>query len=273
MKETFASGGLVHARIPVVLKPRDGDDMTSHLDLFLKALPENETPFALIARGPIILPGERRYFGASAAYGGMVANDDGIADFLGDAENPAHTAWNTKATKLEQRWRSPVNKLAAIRKSLRAFYALIADQEEKEDAEALIDIFSILDEAQSASGRKRKSRKPKVDVPPREKAITISRRDGGFSVSGAPGAASWEFPKVIRVRVAYDMIGANPFKRHSPFDFDLTKQDGIIIEAENASVEAQKPNVLKVMADSADFDITLTGFDSHRDVVVDARAL
>ena len=32
----------------------------------------------------------------------------------------------------------------------------------------------------------------------------------------------WEFPKSIRVRVAYDVLGANPFNKHSPLDFDLS---------------------------------------------------
>lgn len=273
MKGRFAAGELVRVRVPVLLKPKDDDDRTSYIDLYLQALPEGEKPFALIARGPITLPGERRYFGASAAYGALVAVDEDVAGFLGDAENPAHTAWNTQAKKLTEGWRSPAPTLSAIRHALRHFYALIADQEEAEDTEALIDFFSLLDQTQGERGKRRRSPKPKPEIPQREKAISIRRCDGGFDLVSGPGTAEWEFPRIIRVRVAYDMIGANPFRMHSPFDFDLGTSDDIEIEAEGVTCEPLKPNVLKVVAESKDFHVRLRGFDQKRDIVVDARAL
>lgn len=271
MKKPFSAGELVRVQVPVIIKPKDAEDRTSYVDLYLQSLPESEKPFALIARGPITLPGERRYFGAAAAYGALIANDESVADFLGDAENPAHTAWNTKAHKLAERWRSPAQTLAAIRHSLRQFYALIADQAESEDTEALIDIFAILDQTQGSRGRRRKSRKPKPTIEPRVKALSIRQRKGGFDLVPGPGAAEWDFPKIIRVRVAYDMIGANPFRMHSAFDFDFEKNDEIGIEVSNASYESLKSNILKVVAESKDFRLEVRGFDEHRDIVVDAR--
>lgn len=272
MKEQFSAGELVRIRVPVLLKPKNGSDITSHVDLYLQALPEGEKPYALVARGPITLPGERRYFGASAAYGALIAADEDVAGFLGDAENPAHTAWNSQAKKLTEGWRTPAPTLSAIRHALRHFYALIADQEETEDTEALIDIFSILDQTQGERGKRRRSPKPKPNVEPREKAMSIRRREGGFDLVSGPGAADWAFPRTIRIRVAYDMIGANPFKMHSPFDFDLGSND-IEIEADGATCEPHKPNVLKVIAESEHFHLSLRGFDQRRDLVVDARAL
>src|SRR5690606_8059463 len=88
MKKRFSAGELVRVQVPVIIKPKDAEDRTSYVDLYLQSLPESEKPFALIARGPITLPGERRYFGAAAAYGALIANDESVADFLGDAENP-----------------------------------------------------------------------------------------------------------------------------------------------------------------------------------------
>jgi hypothetical protein len=67
------------------------------------------------------------------------------------------------------------------------------------------------------------------------------------------------------------MIGANPFKRHSPFDFDLSKNE-IDIEATDASYESLKPNILRVTAESQNFKLEFSGFDERRDIVVDARA-
>ena len=271
MKALFAAGDLVRARIPVTLKPKDRGDTESFVDLYLRPLPEGASPFALIARGPITLPGERRHFGASAAYGAMIANDDDVAEFLGDAENPAHTAWNPKAEKLAPKWRSPQGTLAAIRHALRQFYSIVADQAEVQDSEALLDFFSIVDKAQAWRGKKKKTSKIKIDVPKVEKAITIRQRAGGFDVIAGPGAQTWEFPKAIRVRMAYDMIGANPFKRHSRFDFDLEKGREISIEAQDAEYEAISPYILKVTASGPQFRLGISGFDERRDIVVDAR--
>jgi hypothetical protein len=272
MKERFASGQIVRVRVPVILRPKGETDRTSHIDLYLQGLPEGEKPYALIARGPITLPGERRYFGAAAAYGALIANDDDIADFLGDAENPAHTAWNTKAHKLAERWRNPAQTLATVRHALRHFYTVIADQAESEDTEALIDIFSILDQTQSSRGPRRKSRKPKPVIEGRVKAISIRPRKSGFDLVPGPGVADWEFPKTIRIRVAYDMIGANPFKMHSPFDFDFATDNEITVEGDNVQFEPLKSNILKVVAESEDFRLEVRGFDEHRDIIVDARA-
>jgi hypothetical protein len=272
MKERFAMGEIVRVRVPVTLKPRGQPDTVSFIDLYLKSLPDGQRPFALVARGPITLPGERKHFASAAAYGALIANDPGVAGFLGDAENPAHTAWNLKAEKLAPGWRSPQGTLSSIRHSLRQLYGMIAEQAEREDSEALIDFFSIFEKSQANQGKRKKTPKPFIDIPSREKAISIRAHKGGFDVVAGPAAKNWAYPRTIRVRVAYDMIGANPFNRHSPFDFDLTKSDEIDVESTEASCEAIKSNILKVTAESASFQISVRGFDPRRDIVVDARA-
>ena len=68
------------------------------------------------------------------------------------------------------------------------------------------------------------------------------------------------------------MIGADPFKRFSPHDFDLGKRD-IKVVCREAEAETSEPNVLRVEVRSPDFRIEARGFDPNRDLVVDARAL
>ncbi|MER8508215.1 hypothetical protein NKH91_14650 [Mesorhizobium sp. M0894] len=272
MKKLYADGQLVHVRVPVIVKPKNGPDKSSTIDLFLEALPNGERPYCLIGRGPIILPGERRYFSGAMARGALVANHTGIAALLGDAENPAHTAWNPRAEKLGQNWRNPQQTLTAVRHSLRNLYGLIAEHAETEDNEALLDFFSLADQAQGAKGKRKKTPKPIIIVTPREKAISIKARKGGFEIVAGPAAAKWTYPRAIRVRMAYDMIGANPFNRHSKFDFDLNTDDEIQLDAKNADIEIIKPNVVKLIVQSPEFHLSAGGFDLKRDVVVDARA-
>lgn len=270
MKATFASGGLVHLRVPVTLHPKDRDSLTGSIDLFIKALGEEERTFSLFARGPITLPGEKN-FGGAAARGAMIAHDGDVAEFLGDAENPAHTAWNSNAEKLTSQWNRPRKTLAAIRSSLRDLYGIVADQKEMQDDDALIDFFSIADKAQAAKGKKKRIKKQKLDIPPREAAIRIRPVAGGFELLAGPGAEKWTFPRRIRVRMAYDMIGADPFKRFSRFDFDLKISKKLNFEVEEGEIKIAKANVLYFDVKSAGFHLKASGFDLRRDLIVDAR--
>ena len=270
MKNVFSSGELVHLCVPVKLKPKNTpDDRVGHINLFLEALPEDkEKTFSLFARGPITLPREYNFFGA--ARGAMIASDDGMAEFLGDAENPAHTMWNQNAEKLTSRWNSPRITLSLVRNSVRDLYGMISDQKETQDDDALIDFFSIADKALGNKGGKKP---PNPDPPSRLTAIKIQPKTGGFALIAGPGAKDWKFPRKIRVRMAYDMVGANPFRRFSPFDFNLKSSKEVFFSATSGDVRIAQPNVLIFKVSAPDFRLSVGGFDTLRDLVVDARAL
>jgi hypothetical protein len=129
-----------------------------------------------------------------------------------------------------------------------------------------------MDQSPSSSGKKKQTIVVKPAVEPRQKAIIIKPRKGGFEIAAGPGAARWTFPRTIRVRMAYDIMGGNPFKRHSKFDFDLTKKE-IDLSATNAEIEPAAKNIITLRVASAEFRLEASGFDERRDIVVDARAL
>lgn len=270
MKNDFRDGKLLHVRIPVTPRRISGDEVPSRIDLFLKRLPEDAKPFGLFARGSITVPGETRYFSGIQAYGAMVAQHKGITEFLGDAENPAHTNWIASAEKLAERWKSPGQLVKGIRYALRELYTIVADQVAREDRNALIDLFSLVDPARSASGLKKRTPKPVIITAPKEKAISIRPRKGGFEILAGPAASKWTFPKRIKVRVAYDTMAGNPFTAHSKYDFDLTGND-IKLETKEASIESRTSSTFVISASGSDFSIGASGFDPNRDLVVDAR--
>jgi hypothetical protein len=69
------------------------------------------------------------------------------------------------------------------------------------------------------------------------------------------------------------MIGADPFKRFSPFDFDLNDAKSLSVETKSGNAQVVKANVLHFDVTGADFFLKATGFDALRDLIVDARAL
>ena len=192
---------------------------------------------------------------------------------MGDAENPSHTGWNANAEKLTDRWLHAQGTLRAIRNSLRDLYALIADQKERDDEDALIDFFSIADKAEGAKGRKKRVRKQNPEIPPREAAIRIRPKAGGFELIAEAGAQKWQYPRTIRVRMAYDMVGADPFRRFSPFDFDIRKTGPLVFQSEHGQIKVVRANALHFRVEGPGFHLKATGFDSLRDLVVDARLL
>jgi hypothetical protein len=272
MKQAYGKGQLLHVRLPVKLRRKTGEERMSHVDLFLRSPPENAKPFVLFARGSITVPAEARYFGGANAYGAFVGSEEQIVAFLGDAENPAHTAWIGTAEKLEANWRSPGPVLKFLRYALVDLYNIVSDQGDREDRDALLDFFSLVDLAQSPGSKAKRTKKTVPEIKPSEKAFRIRKHGaGGFAIVPGPGAATWQYPKAVRVRVAYDILGSNPFSKHSPFDFNLGEEP-IRIEKDNISYKVAKSNVLVLTVSSPDFRLEATGFDPNRDLVVDAKA-
>lgn len=271
LRSDFLAGAMIHVEVPVRLSSRKDGQIDTHIRLFLQLPEAPNDSCALFIRGSLTVPGEgRKNFANIPAYGALVAADPQIEAFLGDAENPAHTSWDAHTEKLTASWRNAANSLRSIRSALKSLYQLVAEEAEQEDQDALIDFFSLVDHSPSG-GAKRKRTPKKVDpIQPRETFLSVQPRSGGFVIVPGAGAASRTYPVRVRIRLAYDMLGADPFKRFSPFDFDLKKDIGL--ELENAEAEFSKPNIAIVTLQSLDFRVSASGFDANRDLLVEARA-
>ncbi|PSH56315.1 hypothetical protein [Phyllobacterium sophorae] len=270
LRAEYTAGKLVHVAVPIRLSRKDGSNHAGAVDLFLQKPPEAGDSFALFVRGALTVPGEKRYFAGIPAYGAMVASEEGTASFLGDAENPAHTSWNPQAEKVTANWRNPYVTLKGIRNGLRSLHSLLAEHVEQSEPDALIDFFSLVDANPVTGQHKKKTPIPNPVVAPRERSILVKPVVGGFAIVPGPGAINWTYPKTVTVRAAYDMIGANPFKRFNKFDFDLSKD--IEIELKDIESAIVKPNVLQLTLRSPDFALEASGFDPNRDLVVEARS-
>ncbi len=270
LREAYADGRLVRVRVTVALSHRKNGPVESHFDLFLKTT-DGEAQ-ALVVRGAITLPLEAAQFRARRVFGALIARDAGVTAFLGDAENPAHTKWNGNADTLSENWVNPGARLREIRSSLNVLVDLLAQAVEKTEPDALINIFSIPSSAGVPRPKPRPAPDPKV-VPPLPKPhpkFRIDDRKGGFAVRPGSGLTDADLPLDIAVTAAYDLIRGNPFKKHSPLDFDLVKGGELTVAARDATVTATAVNALQISATSKDFEVTITGFDPNRDLRVRA---
>lgn len=269
-RDRYQKGECLCVKASLLLKQKDGTELTTTFDLFLqKAGNDGET---LFVRDTIVLPAESKYFRGHNAMAALVADEKWICTFLGDAENPAHTSWSATAEKVTAAWRNPSARLKEIRGALQHFYDQIVSSLEISDPNALIDFFSAKAEKGSRGTRQRglvvRPVNPKPPEP-KEKAYRLVRLNGGFAIRNG-NSGSEQLPLVIRVRAAYDVLRGNPFTKHDPLDFDFTKKDDLKFVTSEASITIQTPNSLIIKASNREFEVTISGFDVRRDLIIDA---
>lgn len=270
LRDAYAQGELIHVRVPVRLKHRIRGELDSHFDLFLRTT-EGEG-YALVVRGAITLPLESREFRSRRAFGALIARHPAVVEFLGDAENPAHTRWNGNAEKLNANWSAPAARLREVRSSLNALADLLVQSVDRVEPNAFIEVLSI--PGGNTGTSKQQQKKPVVIPPvvppkPSNRKFSIQGKRGGFIVRGAPGLTDADLPLELRVSAAYDIVRGNPLKKHSPLDFDFHKNE-IALSSTGAMVEAVSANGLRIVVREPAFTVEAAGFDVNRDVVVRA---
>ena len=271
IQEQFASGKLVGMILPITIKEKDGAVKESEFRVFIQR-PENlSLGRDLYVRGGLTLPGEAKFRGRKAL-GAMVAEEEVICSFLGDAENAAHTKWVGNAEKLKKNYQNPQPKLKVIRNAVLNLYDLLAADAEETDELALGSFFWA-DEPQSKKPGKspRAPKPPTIEPPkPRPKYFDIYEVKGGFTLKALDDADPMKFPRLVTLTVAYDVNSGNPFKKYSPHDFRLDKNVSVSVSLNKTtgSILELKDNRIKLRIEKPPFQLMAIGFDENRDVKV-----
>lgn len=273
LRARLNDGDVIVVRAPFLLKRKDGNEFRSFFDLFLQRA-HADAP-ALFVRGSIVLNAESRYFRGRKVFSAVIADDPTISEFLGDAENPAHTGWSASAEKVSTRWRASRERLAEVRGALQKLYNSLVSAVESFDKDALIDIFSIPSDDGSKTRKNKGENVDPVklpDIPTRRKAFRVVELSDGFGIKSNLVDDS-ELPLSIRVRVAYDVLRGNPFAKHDPADFDLRGNSNkqLKFSGSGATISAIDPAVFQVDVTEKEFFIAVRGFDTNRDLIVDAE--
>jgi len=279
LRERFASKKMVGVRLPLTIKRKKGEPFETGFSVYVKRPEDLSKGHDMYVRGGLTLPGEAK-FRERKALGAMIAEDEPIAAFLGDAENASHTRWNTQAEKLRKNYVNPQPKLRVIRNSVLNLYDLLAQSIEEEDEQALMEFFwtELPDQPQNKGKKSRKGKTPPGIPPipqPRPKPARITPIRDGFAVLPGSDANPALYPVRCRIRVAYDIMSGNPFKKYNPFDFDFNRKGEITVRATSpqATMVDRKSNTLEFEIKDPEFRIEVTGFDPNRDIKVDLQTL
>ncbi|MFN9720376.1 MAG: hypothetical protein ACK58L_16890 [Planctomycetota bacterium] len=265
-------------RIPVEVQRRGHPQKDSWFDVYLMRAEGAKTKKPFFIRDGIIITDVRSRI-LRDVYAIVVIDDPPLTEFLGDAENPAHTEWHEESSHFKGKYVHGAPTLRFIRNAVCDMCQMLTEAVEEDDPELLLDVFSVGTstgdrrnwpvEFASASSNdggettrlrslKEKSRKPR--------SYRLSRREGGFRISGQSEQPS----RGIEVLVAYDRRGGNPLRKFSTTDFQLGHAP-IEIVSHGARIEITSPNSLVVYPEADQFDVIVTGFDRNRDLFLQAR--
>ncbi|HEY4640157.1 MAG TPA: hypothetical protein VII75_02350 [Thermoanaerobaculia bacterium] len=276
LRNRFAAGERLAFRVPIQVKRKRARPASSWFDVYLEqdeSLRKADHHF--IRRG-ITIP-EVRSNGEKPARALIVIDDQALSTFLGDAENPAHSDWSERADKIRTLYDLGPSTLRFVKNSASQLSFLLARPPEGRERDFLADLFSIEMPDESIE----KALAARIPIRAREggessdaagsgdhapgHSVTIAKIAGGFSIkSSDPSLVG----RSLRGEVAYRLRAGNPFRKHSPFDFDLMAGEGIDVHAEGARLRATSVNAFEVVPSAAKFQISMKGFDPRRDLVV-----
>jgi hypothetical protein len=280
LREDFASGSPVAVHVPVWVKPSGGEPVAAGFDLYLErddAISGSEEHFV---RDGITVAGVR-----SGVTGGVRAivrvRDRALSGLLGDSENPAHTEWQERSPRFKERYRHGPYTLRYVKGAPREIVRVLTRPAKGRDFTLLRNLFS-LDVPTEEAVRKREA-PPAAPAGPdgtgaataiepvgRDRHLELQKIQGGFRILGAVDGS--RLPRFIAVAAAYEMRRGNPFTHYQPFDFRMDAAP-IAAEASGATIVQQAANRIVLRIDEPAFQLTVRGFDPHRDVRVRTLAM
>ena len=269
LRPEFEKGSRLAFEVPVTVKCNDLAEQQSFFRVFLERDIDMQSHRPMFVREGLIISDavKTKIRGVRAL---VVAEDKPIATLLGDSENPAHTEWQSRSAHFKDRYRHGTSTLSYVKNSVGSIVQMLTMSSDEQDFSALADVFFLPVPPTPEEKRKSEKTKPKpgpkppIDDPPdtpEPRPLRITRVDGGFTVVAVKAVSS------AHVTAAYEVRRGNAFNRYHPADFEFG-QKPIAIKTEETEVIETKYNRLIVGPLKEGSRLTVTGFDSARDLAV-----
>lgn len=277
LRKALESGNKVAVRASLTVREKGKTPKPAHFDLFLwKDGFENGRP-VFIREGLII--SDVRAPRARGIRSFVVTEAGPLGTLLGDAENPAHTEWQSKGENFRGKYTYGPSVLEFVSNAVANFVHAMTSQDDEEDKTLLLDIFSLPPdkaEQEPAAPEKKKKKKGRdtIDDPdpqePAKKRYRVQKSPGGFVVTR--GDAGTHPPALLNIQVAYDIRRGNPLRRYNTADFRLN-QSPIKLDPAPKGIKVLKKedNRLMVEVIDPDFYLAIVGFDDKRDLFVNVK--
>lgn len=273
LRSQFEQGNRLAFEVPLFIKRNADPEQLSKFRIFLERDMSMQSHRPMFVREGLIItdavrskqPGVRAL---------VVADDKPLAALLGDAENPAHTEWQSRSAHFKDRYRHGTSTLTYVKNSVSAIVQILTYSKDEQDLTALADVFFLVQPPTPEEKKQVKEKKPKpgpepplIDPPdpPETRPLKVSKVEGGFIVVASKPVAA------VHIKAAYEVRRGDAFNRYHPADFEFEKEP-IHIVPEQTSVIEQSSNRLSVGPFEAGSKVTVTGFDPSRDLAVRVSA-
>ena len=275
LREQLNSGQKIAVTVPVWVKPTSNNAILSRFDVYLERDETLESADEHFVRDGITIAGVR----ASLQKGiraFVTVHDQALSRMLGDSENPAHTEWQERSPKFKDRYRHGPYTLRYVKNAPREIVRVLTRPSEGRDHKLLQHLFSLDVPTEEAVKDPKKGHEDKpgeeatagpegLQTVGKDRFFQLQKLRGGFRLSGTGNGRS--MPRYAAVWVAYETRRGNPFSQYEPPDFEVDKPP-IDLHAEQAEVTRQQGNLLVLRIQRPDFQVTVKGFDAHRDIRV-----
>ncbi len=277
LREKFANGERLAFSVPITIRRQFSKDLLhSRFALYLERdenLSKAEDHFI---RQGITIPEVTalKHKGVRAI---VSITERHLSTFLGDAENPAHTEWERNSKKFKKRYKLGPSTLDFVKSSPREIVKILTQPQKGRDENLLKHIFSLpadaaairnatqkMDAAAAGTGAEIVSDGELIETQGKN-YLQLTPLKGGFRLAKRP--KSKRVPRYVTVWLAYEVRTGNPFKKYTPLDFDVGRPP-IYIQVTGAGLLLNKHNVIQIEVRQGNFKLTVTGFDTNRDLRV-----
>ncbi|MCS7258845.1 MAG: hypothetical protein NZ601_05745 [candidate division WOR-3 bacterium] len=298
IKKAYEASKLLGFKIPIKIRPKGKEESQTYFWIFIKKDPDLKKPEEIYIRSGILIPDVRSSkLGSKPIWGMLVADDQIITEFLGDAETPAHTNWNEKTEGFKDKYEGAAKILRFIKNSISNIVNLFDTPSETIQYDLLQDIFYIDENplekvgipAETKDGPE-KTTPPDIDnISSKPQLFEIHQISGGFKVTlNKKTLEEIEktleekniFPIKAIIRASYEVRRGNPFRNYTSLDFNFGAKNGPIrlkarpirLKARGCKIEKAEKNEILVTIKTRKFELSAEGFDKNRDLVVKVDA-
>jgi hypothetical protein len=265
----------VRIRVPVkVLRKGGGAGTDSSFDVLLRPETKHRSRPLFVREGIIVSEVRSRALPGVRAV--VLVQPGAVADFLGDAEGPAHTNWSEKTERLKQDYKYGATLLSFVRQAPGRILDLVRGADDEEDRALGAQFFSVASDSEEnddtgeldgTGGRDKGGGTTPPESPNgNPQRIRVAKSQGGFTVrltDAGTGLTS------VDVLMAYDRSRGNAFAKWSREDFEV---NDLNVEITGGTVvQGSENHIVTEVDDAADFALKVEGFDINRDVRVRVR--
>lgn len=268
LQAKYNAGEFIGLKVPVKIKTKNGEKKDAFYKVFIQNVPGLLGPEEFYLRSSVLISEIKR---VKAPVRAMLVVDDGpLSAFLGDAEEPAHTKWDPKSDNFVEKYINDRATLRYIEHSLKDILSILVGKSIEPDRDFLKDIFFVPNEPQAGKPKGNNPPPPPPPPPPNPKPFRVSS-DAHNNIVVHPSKGITAYPVVAAISFTYRSRGTG--KRYMPLDFNLADtakfpmlmKNGRIVELQNGN------NTVKVEMTSADAELSVSGFDLNRDLIVEAK--